>query len=267
MAIDYVVDYACVPKATLGTQGIIDRLKGRARAEAVIRLFRENGDERPPSEMGFELTRSTPQGGEESRVIVVQDILNEATALDPLASYCVGCPANATGEAFGCIHVIQYPLSAAAEAWLLKQLPGPDEPLPWLLLRQTVTEMGYDGVSVEPLRASGIYLQDERGFARGLGEFQVSSNQVFEMLFMLGHIQPAHAGVLLLFFGAIPRDGEATHVSEILNRALPPDALRERYPFRMTADSSDDSTILELKQFFYALYHAWSLNVRLLLDV
>jgi hypothetical protein len=267
MAIDYVVDYTCVPKETLGTQGILERLKGRARAQAVIQLFRKNGDQRPPSEMGFEFTRSTPDGSEETHVIVVQELLDHAAALEPLAHHCIGCPANVRGEAFGCVNFIQYPISAKAEIWLLKQLPMPDEPLPWLLLKQTVEEMGYTGASVEPLRASGVYFVDAKGFSRDLGEIRVTTNQIFEMMFLLGPIQPAHAGVLLMFLNAIPRNEDASHITEILNRALPPDELRARYPFTMRPDEKDDSTIQEFKDFLKALYHAWSLNVLVLLDV
>ncbi|MFO7323822.1 MAG: hypothetical protein DIU68_018995 [Chloroflexota bacterium] len=267
MAIDYVVDYSCVPKETLGTGGILERLKGRARAQTIIRLFREHGDPRPPSEMGFEFTRNTPEGEEETQIVVVQDLLDSAAELDPLAHHCAGCPANVTGEPFGCISFIQYPISTAGEVWLLKQLPTPEEPLPWLLLRQTVTEMGYKGHSVQALRGTGTYFKEPHGFARNLGEFQVTTDQLFEMMFMLGHVQPAHAGALLLFLNAIPRHGEANDVTLVLDRALPADALRERFPFQHSADDRDDSTIIELKRFLKALYYAWSLNVRLLLDV
>ncbi len=267
MAIDTIVDLACVPKETLGTQGILDRLKARDRANTVIQLYRDGSDSRPPSEMGFELSRNLPDGSEETRVVIVQDMLDEAAELDPLASYCEGCPANLIGRPFGCMNFVQYPLSAEGEVWLLKQLPSPEEPLPWLLLRQAVAEMGYEGQSVEPLRASESYFADPNGFVRGLGEFQVSTNQVFEMLFMLGHIQPAHAGILLLFFNAIDRSIEADVLTEVLNRTAPTEALRARHPFRHAAEPNDDRTTSDLKRFFLALYHAWSLNVRLLLDV
>src|SRR5512134_2442897 len=113
MAIDYIIDYACIPKQTLGTVGIIERLKARDRAHSVIRLFRENGDQRPPSEMGFEFTRTSPDGVEETRVIVVQEMLDRAAELDPLAQHCVGCPANVSGQPFGCVGFVQYPISAA----------------------------------------------------------------------------------------------------------------------------------------------------------
>lgn len=267
MAIDYVVDYSCVPKDTLGTDGIVLRLKGRARAEAIIRLFRESGDERPPSAMGFEMARSTPAGDEETRVFVVQDLLDEAAALDPLESYCVGCPANAAGRPFGCINFVQYPLSARGESWLLRQLPMPTATLVWLLLRETVTEMGYMGASVAPLRGNGIYFENATAPSRMLGELHVNADQAFEMLFMLGHVEPAQAGALLLFFGGLRRDVERDDIALILNRGLPPELLRARFPFLHAPEAAEDNTTAELKEFLHALYYGWSLNTRVLLDV
>ena len=84
MAIDYVIDYGCEPKRKLTTEGIVERIKSRERAHTIIKIYRENGDARPPSEMGFEFTRSTPEGEEETELIVVQDILDQANELKPL---------------------------------------------------------------------------------------------------------------------------------------------------------------------------------------
>lgn len=265
MAIDYIIDYACVPKSTLGTDGILERLKGREWAESIVRLFRKNGDNRPPSQMGFEFTRSASAGQEETRVIVVQDLLDAAAELTPLAHYCAGCPANMSSSPFGCINYIEYPLSRQGEIWLLNQLPGPDEPLVWLLLRKGVEDFGYDGSSVKPLRGEELPYFEETGvLARLMGEFHITSNQVFEMTFTLGHIQPSHAGVLLLFYKAIRRDLDA---DAIMNISQAPADARERYPFLLKLKDGDDRTVRQLKIFLHALYVAWTLDVRLLLDV
>ncbi|MBC7813386.1 MAG: hypothetical protein H7175_19660 [Burkholderiales bacterium] len=267
MAIDYVIDWQCIPKETFGTAGILERLKEHERANAVIKLFRQNGDNRPPSEMGFEFTRSTPDdsGDEETQVIVVQDLLDNAAELDPLAHHCESCPANRTGTPFGCIGFIQYPLSAMGEAWLLNLLPTPDEALIWLLLKQGIEEFQYDGSTVLPLRqAGGAYFEQGGLMSRRLGEFAITSDQVFEMLFLLGDIQPTHAGILLLFFGATSGDLNA----EAIMKLTPPGPNAfVKHPFLMRPEEHDDRTISDMKSFFAALYLAWTLNVKLLLDV
>jgi hypothetical protein len=268
LAIDYVIDLACAPKAALSTEGILECIKGRARAEAIIQLFRDEGDNRPVSEIGFEFSRTAADGTQETGVAMVQHLLDDAEALDPLAHHCVGCPANINdtveGKAYGCFGFIQYPLSARAEAWLINRLPGPEEPLVWLLLRQGIEQLGYDGKAVEPLRQDDVYFEERRVLARDFHEFRVTANQVFEMLFLLGHIQPAHAGVLLLFFNAISRDIEAQQIMQIMNA---PEEITPKPPFLLQAETGDDQTISELKAFFKALYTAWTLQVKLLLDV
>jgi hypothetical protein len=265
MAIDYVINYECEPKRELTTEGIIERLKGEERARAIIALFRRNGDDRPPSQMGFEFTRSTPEGDEEKRVIVVQDLLDAAADLRPLEPLCAGCPANRRDQPFGCISFIQYPISAAAERWMLDRLPVPDDTLIWLLLKQGIQEFQYDGSSVRPLRAANdIYFEDSHADLRRLGEFTLDANQLFEMLFAVGPIGPNHAALLMLFLGAIRRDLEA---HEIMHISPAPDDADSVYPFLIRPEPGDDTTIEEIKGFLHALYTGWKLNVKVLLDV
>ncbi|MCK6578279.1 MAG: hypothetical protein L6Q98_09270 [Anaerolineae bacterium] len=259
MAIDYVIGYDCPPKRALTPEGILDRLKARDRARTVIDLYREGDDQRHPSLMEFEFTRLNAQGEEETRIINVQDMLNQGAELDPHAEHCAGCPANTTGHPFGCYGVVQYPISGRGERWLLDHLPGIEEPLLWLLLRQGVQELGYDGELIASYRASHDYFEEKRLPGRDLMEFIINGNQVFEMLFMVGAIQPPHAGMLLLLFGAIPRAVEADQIARILNRQLSAEEIALDYPFQLHAQD-DDSSIHDLKGFFRALHAAWMLN-------
>lgn len=265
MAIDYIIDYPCTPKQVLETGGILERLKARDRAQAIIELFRRSGDNRPPTEMGFEFTRTAADGSEESQVIVVQHLLDLAEELLPLQHHCAGCPANRSGEPFGCMGQVTYPISGAGEAWLLNRLPNVDETLLWMLLRQGVRDLEYDGSTAQPLREDDTTIfADQRTIFRALGELVITNNQVFEMVFLVGHLQPNHAGILLLFFDAIPRRLEAP---DIVNIGTMPLAAREQVRFMIGPEADDDQTITELKEFLYALYLAWQLDVTLLLDV
>lgn len=264
MAIDYIIGYSCEPKTQLTPGGILSRLKGEERAQAIIHLYRKNDDQRLPAEMGFEFTRRTPQGDEETRVVIVQDLLDAAAELHPLEHHCKSCPANRAGRRFGCIGFIQYPISTEAEAWMLDQLPVPDEVLSWALLKQGIEEFRYDGKSIEPLRsATGIYFESVEATSRLLGAFRVDSNQVFEMIFGVGHITPNHAALLLMFLNAITRDLEADQI-----QALAPASkdTPQQIPFLMAENNDDNLTIAELKAFFHALYTAWTLDVQMFLD-
>jgi len=264
MAIDYIIDYDCIPKQTLTTDGILERLKGLERAETIIAIYRREGDNRPPSEMGFEFTVSTPDGQQETKTIVVQDLLDAGEQLKPLQGYCELCPANRTGKPFGCIGFVQYPVSARGEAWLLNNLPVPDDALVWLLLKQGIEEFQYDGKLVETLRFdTDAYFELRTTPSRKLGEFTISSDQVFEMIFSVGNITPNHGAILLLFFNGLTRDLEASEIMSIT--PAPPDA-EQKYLFKLKLSDEDDQTISELKEFFHALYIAWRLSVPVIVD-
>lgn len=258
MAIDYTIQYDCVPRRELGSDGILELLKEQERAQLIIRMYRDSADYRPPSEMGYEFTRTGPEGDEGTQLMVVQDVLDRVQQLDDLAHHCANCPANRLGKPYGCSGFIQYPLSAMGEAWLLNRLPGPENALLWLLLKQGIDNFMYDGQDMAVLRQlSDTYFEDRQTPARRLGEFDVNGNQVFEMTFTVGDITANHAGVLLLFYGAIRRDLEADAIMQIGQASY------EDFPFLLEPERTDDRTVDELKSFLNALYVAWALKVSL----
>ncbi len=272
MAIDYIIEWDCAPKQALTADGILERLKERARADEVIQWFRAAGDKREPAQMGFEFSHSTPGDAGDKQLIVVQDLIDHASALDDYAAHCAACPANRSGKAYGCVGFIQYPISARAETWLLERLPVPDEPLVWLLLRQGIQKLGYDGASIKALReADGDPEAAERRYfelpiapERRLGELRVSGDQALEMIFGVGpRLIPNHAGILLLFMGAIDRDLEAEEIRGISSLAA---EIRGGFAFEMKVEAGADERIREFAAFFQALYLAWTLNVPLYID-
>src|SRR2546430_13744550 len=108
MAIDHVIDLDWVPKQAPTTPGLLPGIEPRNRAEEIITLFRDHNDHRAPADMGFEMVRRTPDGAEETQIVMVKDLLGEAAPLDPLASHCVSCPANRAQRSFGCFDLINY---------------------------------------------------------------------------------------------------------------------------------------------------------------
>ncbi len=262
MGIDYVIDLDCVPKQTFTTPGLLARIKAELRATAIVKLYRDRKDYRPPSEMGFEMVWRAADGSEEVQTIVVQQLLDEAEALTSLAKHCEGCPANRTGRPFGCFGNINYPVSRKAEVWLLKQLPGPEAPLVFLLLQQALQEAHMHGESVGLMRTQpGVFFENNEVLGRRLEDVIVTTDQIFEMLFLPESIQPLHAALLMLLFGAIPRDLDARQLMELT-------PAREDRPlqFIMETDAGDDATIDSFKAFFAALHRAHRLNVKLSLD-
>ncbi|GAB1420686.1 hypothetical protein MASR2M15_07970 [Anaerolineales bacterium] len=267
MGIDYSIALACEPKKALGSEGIMMRIKGQERAETIIRMFRESGDTRPVSEIGFELVRNTAQG-EETQIVYVQELLDEVADLDPYRSACIACPANMRGQDFGCMGFISYPISGEAEAWLLNRLPQPAQaPLIWLLLKQGVDNFHYSGETIKEWRQqAGVFFEDPVAATRRLGEFRLSADQLFEMIFGVGHsISANHAGILLLLLHVIPNNIEA---DQIQNISPPPPDADQLHPFLLDEApyTGNNQSIIEFQNFLKALYIAWRLDVPVLID-
>jgi hypothetical protein len=267
MGVDYLIHYDCEPKRALTIEGLMGRLKGRDRAKAIIDLYRTKGDQRSPKHMGFEMVRRTADGSEETEIIVVQDLLDAADELIPYEAFCADCPANRARKPFGCTGTLNYPISAQAERWLLKQLPDQQSPLVFILLQKMVREMGYSGAAALPIRAQeGVIFELGDTIERSMDGYQLSNDQVFEMLFLSGPIQPAHGTLLLQFFGGISPDLDADVMMQL---AVPPSQewIDDHTPFLHTFGPGDDVSIKAFKEFFHAIYVAYRLGVPLLLDV
>src|SRR5689334_3812169 len=102
MGIDYVIDLECAPKEALTTEGIVNLVKARSRAEAILEMARQDGDQRPPSQITFKVALNR-QGKVETQDVSVQALLDQAAALDEHRGHCANCPANRDNpKGFGC---------------------------------------------------------------------------------------------------------------------------------------------------------------------
>lgn len=269
MGVDTAINFPCLPKDHLTTEGIIERLKGRDRAQKIIQYYRDQGDHRPEHEIGFEMTRRASDGTETTELVTADVLMNAAAELENLSQYCVGCPANRTGKSYGCIGYINYPISAQAEFWMLKQLPGPEYPVLFLMLQKGVNEFGYTGETARGLRDQmGVFFESKDTFGRQFPEFTATTDSLFEMTFMLGPIQPGHAAMLLLFYGAISREGiDPATIIALSSNLDARESLLDKYPFHLQIEQGDDHSIRDIKTFLQNLYLAYRLNASLLLDV
>ena len=265
MGIDYVIDYECVPKQELTTLGIMERLKAKQRAQAVIKLYRDRGDNRPPKDMGFEMVRRTADGEEEVQVIVVQDMLDDAAPLEQLRQHCVGCPANVLDKPFGCFNTINYPISQLTEVWLMKRLPTPDEPLIFLLVQQAVQDILPNAELAEQIASmrerEGVFFQSTEMLGRHYDQATITTNHIFQLLFLPESINPAYGSLLMLLFGAIPRDMDAEHLMKLASSTL-----SEEVPFLIEDELGDDQTLADVKDFLRAVHRAHALRVSVSLD-
>ena len=229
MAIDYVLAMQCEPQKKLGIERLVELSRTRVLARSALAHMRADGDDRAPNEIEIQLTMRNP-AGDSARGVTLQDLLDQSAPLDSVTPACKDCPAHFTRE-LACHRRIRYPIPERVEAWLMSRLPTTLACTAGALLVRGLHELGWDGAPAAKLRASsdtyfesrialGVRWATEDGqllasrdprpassTAEGrCGPIEISSDQVFQMMFMVGPLAPTHCLMLSLFFGAIPHD-------------------------------------------------------------
>lgn len=269
MGIDYIVDTPCIPRNKLALSEISQRLKEREQAKKVIQWYRDNNDNRPISDIGFEVTRRAADGTEITDTVIAQDAIDRSAILDELARDYHECDTLEFASFYECFGSITYPIENNTEIWLLEQLPGVDSPILFLMLMRGVQEFGYTGHEARKLRDNvGVFFQNPDTLARRYAEMDVTTDVLFEMTFQLGPIQPAHGAMLLLFYNAIPRIGfDPDTFMQLTRGEMPTERLLEDFPFRHEISIDDSQSLRDMKQFLRALYHGLLLGVPVQLDI
>lgn len=262
MGIDYVIDLPCPPKQQLGVDGLIELVKAKTRAETVLEIVRQRGDQRTPSEIEFEVMLQTPDGVEQTTV-TVQSLLDSAATLEPLRPHCGGCPANRDSPGFGCYKSVPYPIPEAAEAWLLGLLPDDLETTAGQLLLRALDDFGWDGE-----HAAGMREQDDTFFEsnQALGvswddgddPVEIDADQVFHMLFHVGNVGATHAFMVCLFFGVVPHDLDLAALADPAARAS---ALAQAVVPQPPSEACEP-----MAQFLHALVTAARLDLDVVID-
>jgi hypothetical protein len=210
MAIDYVLATGCEPQKSLGLERLVGLHRTRILARSALQAMRDDGETREPSQIEMQLTMRKP-AGDSGRGVTLQDLLDEAEPLDAVTPHCTTCPAGFTRE-IACHRRIRYPIPEHVEAWMMRRLPPQLGCTAGALLVRGLEEFRWDGAPAAKLRASnttffesrapyGVRWQDEEGKA-----IEISSDQLFQMMFMVGPLAPTHCLMLALFFGVIPHD-------------------------------------------------------------
>ena len=209
MAIDYVLAIGCEPQKQLGVGRLVELNRTRILARSALAHMREDGEKRQPHEIEIQLTMRKPDG-DSARGVTLQDLVDEARPLDTVSHHCATCPAGFTRE-LACHRRIRYPIPEHVEQWLLGRLPKQLDNTAGALLVRGLGEFAWDGSPTAKLRAAGTTYFESRvaygvRWAAEEGNLEVSSDQLFQMMFMVGNLTPTHSLMLALFLGVIPHD-------------------------------------------------------------
>jgi hypothetical protein len=213
VGIDYIVDLDCRPKQELSLEKLVALIKGQNQASVMIQIARRQGDQRPPEQLSFTRMVMRPEGAVEEK-INVSTLLDQARALQPRAHHCQGCKANLLARPFGCYGSVSYPISAHAEEWLMSLLPKELDGPAGHLLRSAVTDLKYTGGMFLGMRPQEMFFESRTPIKRRWGSWfsgwTLTSDQVLQMLFGLGNLQPSHCKMMSVILGMI-QTGEAPH--------------------------------------------------------
>lgn len=261
MAIDYVLQVSCVPQQRLGIERLVNLHRTRVLARSALAHMREDGEQRSPSEIEIQLTMRKPDG-DSARGVTLQDLMNEAAPLDEVAGYCSTCPASLPRE-FACHRRIRYPIPEHVEAWLMSRLPDSLGCTAGALLVRGLGEFGWDGAPTAKLRAAGTTFFESRApygvrWQGDDGTIEISSDQLFQMMFMVGHLSPTHCLMLALFCGVIPHDTDL--------HALKDESGRSRALDAADVPVESDADIEQLAAFLRMLAIAARLDTSILID-
>jgi hypothetical protein len=261
MAIDYVLAMGCEPQKLLGVDRLVGLHRTRILARTALAHMRDDGDQRAASEIEVQLTMRKPEG-ESSRGVTLQSLLDESAPLDEVAEHCATCPAGFTRE-FACHRRIRYPIAERVEAWLMARLPRTLDCTAGALLARGLSELGWDGAPAETLRNAGATYFESRApygvrWQDSAGTIEISSDQLFQMMFMVGELAPSHCLMLALFCGVLPHDIDIADLrdSEGRTRALA----------SASVAPEEDADIEQLAAFLRTLALAARLDVSIAID-
>jgi len=259
MGVDHVVDLECNAKRALGVEGIVNLLKSRSRADMILQMSRQNGDNRPPEQITFKVAVQRPSGVETQDVSIGM-LYQQAAALDPHRAGCTSCPANAGAQAgFGCVRYLNYPIELHTEQWLFSRLPQDMQCTAGQFLQRAITDFGWDGAPSANMRAQGrtFFESPQPLTQRWPDGFTFTSDQLFHMLFHVGHLGSTHALMVCLFLGVVPHD---------LDPQILGDRNRRAQTFALANIPPQEGQREQMAEVLRALVMAARLEVQLLVD-
>jgi hypothetical protein len=263
MAIDYVLAMGCGPHERLGVDRLVGLHRTRIMARAALAHLRAEGDRRAPAEIELQVATGTGPAASGRRAgMTLQAMLDESAALDDVTPLCAACPAGLPRE-LACHRRIRYPIPEHVEAWLIGRLPATLACTAGTLLARGLAELAWSGEPAARLRASGSSYFESRApygmrWNREGGALEVSSDQLFHMMFFVGNLAPSHCLMLAVFCGVVPHD--------ISPAELRDEAARTRALAAAELAPHPDPDIEQIAQFLRMLAVAARLDVPIFID-
>jgi len=161
LAVNYIVNSECNAKRTLGdgdhlkgTVHILELLKARDRAAAIRDMAMRN--EQSPEGLSLIVRTVNADGSTAEKSVTYEDLVSQASGLEPYISECSGCAGNFLSKPFGCFGVLNFPVRRGSEEWLMSRLQ-PITAIGGQLIMAAMQDFGYSGEQVKNMRAAGLF--------------------------------------------------------------------------------------------------------------
>ena len=280
MAIDYIIDRNCPVKDEVGADGLVELIKSRNRAAEIFRRLIEDGkSEAEALQTSFSIQMYSSVTGEaEVKKVTVRDLFSQTSQLKDLAVHCESCPLN-QGEGFGCYDVINYPISAEAERWLVQLANAAQaKGLPESILLKFILDEEVTGEFFGRLRRNDqtVFLQYPEPLEvvvekKLLKKTKVNTDQILDMLFAIGTMERTHQMFLLFFSSGVTISNQEPDPQAFLGNvqaaAVSSEDGETRYwIFNLPPIPSDDQSISQLKRYFRNVFAAFAVGETVTVD-
>ncbi|HHG85449.1 MAG TPA: hypothetical protein ENJ82_11945 [Bacteroidetes bacterium] len=270
MAIDYIINRACSVKETLGADGIVHLIKSRTRGRTLLRMLMDDGRSQEDAlSTTVEMQTSEADGEVSKRQMAVGQMLKEGALLDDYADQCKDCPVNLL-ESYGCYQSVNYPLSGKAERWLARLAESavaaglPDSILISFILDKEISGEHF-GKLRQKLGEKYLELTTPLEIVvkkKLLKKITINTDQILDMFFAVGEMQPAHQQFLHFFSGGLRMQESLPNMEQLgkdfqAGLTVGEDGEDIYWVYELKNDKHDDRSIRQVKAFLRALFAAW----------
>jgi hypothetical protein len=276
MSLDMTLDLACEPKRSLGysivetgTRVLLNLHKMELIAATIRQQATAEGRDLNNVRVRMEIVRSSTET--ESRDFTLAEMDAETAPLAPLAPHCTKCPASGGGKPFGCIRIVNYPITRTAEEWILGRLPMPNS-LAGVLMLSAIRDFKYDGAIVRRYRSEKLFEASE-GLTKPLpaNEFQaseLSTDAFFHAILGVGPtLAPWHLAMLLAWVDALRLDGFPLRSPAEFEALTQLPAAERQFRASVTlGDASPDEGVRSMQRMLFAMASAWMYDLPLRVD-
>jgi len=276
MSLDLTLDLPCEPKRTLGygnvesgTRVLLNLHKMETIAGTIRQQAAAQGRDPAAVRVRMEIARSGAEP--ETRDLTLAEMDAETAPLAPLAHFCKDCPASGGGRPFGCIRLVNYPITRTAEEWILARLTMPDTVAGFLML-SAIRDFQYDGAIVKRYRSEKLFESPDELkktlLPNSFGAVEIGTDAFYHALIGVGpKLEPWHSAMVLAWVGAIGLDGQPLRSQadfDTLTKLAVPERLK-RVSLAL-GDPHADEGIRAMQKTLFALASAWMCDVALRVD-